>query len=137
MAVYTDYIAHEIKQNLKECSEKPKLDHGYFQTPLVPIVNKVGKVNYGESNYAVGPMTKTIYVEDGFGTHYKVSVEDLKHVKGHGWITHTEANELGVHWDRDEEIYVVDTPQYKAWLAGEKAKNFRGLFEGGQLTFDF
>ena len=137
MAVYTDYIAQEIKQNLKECIEKPKIGSGYFQTPLVPIVNKVGKVNYGESNYAVGPMTKTIYVEDGFGTHYKVSVEDLKHVKGHGWITHTKANELGVHWDRDEEIYVVDTPQYKAWLAGEKAKNFRGLFEGGQLTFDF
>ena len=43
MAIYTDYIAHEIKQNLKECSEKPKLDHGYYTTPLVPIVEKLAK----------------------------------------------------------------------------------------------
>ena len=124
MGIYTDYITHEIKQNLTECIENPKLDHGFYTTPAVPIIEKVGKVNYGESNYATGPLTKTIYVEDAYGTHYKVSVEDLKHVKGHGWITHDEANELEVHWDRDEKIYVVDTPEYKAWLAGEREKNF-------------
>ena len=122
-AVFTDYIAHEIKQNLDVCAKDPQLDHSYFTTPLEPIINKVGKVNYGESNYASGPLTKTIYLE-AYGTRYKVSVEDLKHVKGHGWITHDEANELEVHWDRDEKIYVVDTPEYKAWLAGEREKNF-------------
>ena len=133
MAVYTDYIAQEIKQNLNDCTENAKLDHHYWTTPLEPIVGKVGKVNYGESNYAIGPLTKTIYVEDAYGTRYKVSVEDLKHVKGHGWITYEEADELEVHWDREEKIYVVDTPKYKAWLAGERAKNF----PKAQACFDF
>ena len=128
-AVYTDYIAHEIKQNLKECSEKPKLDHGYYATPLVPIVEKVGKVNYGESNYATGPMTKTLYVEDAFGTRYKISVEDLKEVKGHGHITYAEANKLGwmgdgVHWDKDEGIYKENDAEYVSWLAEARAEHF-------------
>ena len=122
MAIYTDYIAHEIKQNLKECSEKPKLDHGYYATPLVPIVEKVGKVNYGESNYATGPMTKTLYVEDAFGSRYKISIEDLKHIKGHGWITCKEASKIDYHYDKELDDYVVDTPEYKEWLAKAIAK---------------
>ena len=121
---YCDYIGIEVKQGLEKCIEAPQFESNYWTKPAVSIIEKVGKVNYGESNYATGPMTKTIYVEDTFGSHYKVSIEDLKHVKGHGWITHKEANELDVHWDREEKIYVVDTPEYKAWLAGERAKNF-------------
>ena len=123
-AVYTDYIAHEIKQNLKECCEKPKLNHGYYATPLFPIVEKVGKVNYGESNYATGPMTKTLYVEDAFGTRYKISIEDLKEVKGHGHITKAEADELDVHYDRNLGTNVVSTPEYNAWLTYAREKNF-------------
>jgi hypothetical protein len=128
-AVYTDYIAHEIKQNLKECCERPKLNHGYYATPLFPIVEKVGKVNYGESNYATGPMTKTLYVEDAFGTRYKISVEELKEVKGHGHITYAAANKLGwfgdgVHWDRDESIYKENDAEYVSWLKEAREKNF-------------
>ena len=128
MSVYTDYIAHEIVQNLKECSEKPKLKHGYFTTPLLPIVEKIGKVNYGESNYGSGPLTKTIYVEDAFGTRYKISVEDLKEVKGHGHITKGEADKLGwmgdgVHWDKDECIYKENDAEYVSWLAEARAKH--------------
>ena len=129
MAIYTDYIAHEIKQNLKECSEKPKLNHGYFTTPFEPIVEKVGKVNYGESNYGSGPLTKTIYVEDAYGTRYKISVENLKEVKGHGHITHAEADKLGwfgagVHWDRKEGIYKEDDAEYVSWLKEAREKKF-------------
>ncbi len=104
---YNDYIAHEIAQNLKECAVKPKLDHHYFRTPLEPIIKKAGKVCYGESNYAVGPLTKTIYVEDAFGNRYKVSVEDLKKVKGKGFITHAEANKLNLVYNREEGIHEV------------------------------
>ena len=142
MAVYTDYIAHEIKQNLKECSEKPKLNHGYYATPLVPIVEKIGKVNYGESNYATGPMTKTLYVEDAFGTRYKVSVEDLKEVKGHGHITYAEANKLGwmgdgVHWDRKEGIYKENDAEYVSWIAEERAKHITNGDYFGQTSLNF
>ena len=142
MAIYTDYIAHEIKQNLKECSEKPKLDHGYYTTPAVPIVEKVGKVNYGESNYGSGPLTKTIYVEDAYGTRYKISVENLKEVKGHGHITYAEADKLGwfeagVHWDRKEGIYKENDAEYVSWLATEKAKWIKRGDRFGQLSFNF
>ena len=119
---YTDYIAQEVKQNLVKCSENAQLDHHFYTTPLEPIIGDVGKVNYGESNYAVGPLTKTIYVSDVFGNRYKVSIEDLKHVKGHGWITHKEANELDVHYDRKLGTYIVSTPEYKAWLKEEHDK---------------
>jgi hypothetical protein len=122
-AVFTDYIAHEIKQNLDVCAKDPQLDHHYYATPLEPIINKVGKVNYGESNYASGPLTKTIYLQ-AYGTRYKVSVEDLKHVKGHGWITHDEADKLGVHYDKDLGYYIVNTPEYDAWLTDAREKNF-------------
>ena len=133
MAVYTDYIAQEIKQNLNDCTENAKLDHHYWTTPLEPIVGKVGKVNYGESNYAIGPLTKTIYVEDAYGQRYKVSVEDLKHVKGHGWITHEEADELDVHYDKELGYYVVSTAEYNAWLKQAREKNF----PKAQTSFDF
>ena len=52
---YNDYLIQEIKQNLDVCSKPPLLDHHFYQTPLEPIIGDVGKVNYGESNYAVGP----------------------------------------------------------------------------------
>ena len=121
---YCDYIGIEVKQELEKCIEKPQFEHHYFKTPEYNIIEKVGKVNYGESNYATGPMTKTIFVEDAFGSHYKVSIEDLKQVKGHGWITHNEADELDVHYDRDLGYYVVSTPEYNAWLKDAREKNF-------------
>ena len=121
---YCDYIGIEVKQALEKCIEEPQFESNYWIKPAVPIIEKVGKVNYGESNYATGPMTKTIYVEDAFGSHYKVSIEDLKHVKGHGWITHEEANELDVHYDKELGTNIVSTPQYKAWLKKEHDKHF-------------
>jgi hypothetical protein len=121
-AKYTDYIGIEVKQALEKCIEKPQFEHHYFKTPEYNIIEKVGKVNYGESNYATGPMTKTIFVEDAFGSHYKVSIEDLKHIKGHGWITHKEANKIDHHYDRDLGTYIVDTPKYTKWLAESNAK---------------
>jgi hypothetical protein len=119
---YCDYLGIEIKQGLEKCIEAPQFESNYWIKPAVPIVAKVGKVNYGESNYATGPMTKTIYVEDAFGSHYKVSIEDLKHIKGHGHITHAEANKIDHHYDRDLGTYIVDTPEYKEWLAKAIAK---------------
>jgi|TARA_B100000953_G_scaffold286379_1_gene267753 hypothetical protein len=104
---YTDYIAQEVKQNLVKCSENAQLDHHFYTTPLEPIIGDVGKVNYGESNYAVGPLTKTIFVSDVFGNRYKVSIEDLKKVKGKGFITHAEADKLDLGYDREEGIHYV------------------------------
>ena len=121
---YCDYIGIEVKQGLEKCIEAPQFESNYWTKPAVPIIEKVGKVNYGESNYATGPMTKTIFVEDTFGSHYKISIEDLKHVKGHGWITHAEADELDVHYDKDLGYYVVSTPEYNAWLTEAREKNF-------------
>jgi hypothetical protein len=119
---YCDYIGIEVKQGLEKCIEAPQFESNYWIKPAVPIIEKVGKVNYGESNYATGPMTKTIFVEDAFGSHYKVSIEDLKHIKGHGHITHAEANKIDHHYDRDLGTYIVDTPEYKEWLAKAIAK---------------
>ena len=137
MSVYTDYIAQEVAQNLKECSEEAKLDHHFFQTPLEPIIGEVGKVNYGESNYAVGPLTKTIFVSDTFGTRYKISVEDLRQVKGHGFITYAEAEKLDTHYDRDIGKHVVSTTEYKEWLAAAREKNFPRSLRSPQQSFDF
>ena len=77
MAKYNDYIGIEVKQGLEKCIEAPQFESNYWTKPAVPIIEKVGKVNYGESNYATGPMTKTIFVEDTFGSHYKISIEDF------------------------------------------------------------
>ena len=46
----------------------------------------------------------------------------MKEVKGHGHITHAEANKLGwmgegVHWDRGEGIYKESDAEYVSWLA--------------------
>jgi len=119
---YCDYIGIEVKQGLEKCIEEPQFEHHYWIKPAVPIIEKVGKVNYGESNYATGPMTKTIFVEDTYGSRYKISIEDLKHIKGHGWITHEEADKIDHHYDKDEGTYVVSSPEYKAWLEKEHAK---------------
>jgi len=119
---YCDYIGIEVKQALEKCIEEPQFESNYWIKPATNIIEKVGKVNYGESNYATGPMTKTIFVEDAFGSHYKVSIEDLKHIKGHGWITHKEANKIDHHYDRDLGTYIVDTPKYTKWLAESNAK---------------
>ena len=119
---YCDYIGIEIKQGLEKCIEAPQFESNYWIKPAVPIIEKVSKVCYGESNYATGPMTKTIYIEDAFGSHYKVSIEDLKHIKGHGHITHAEANKIDHHYDKEEDTYIVDTPEYKVWLKKAVAK---------------
>ena len=119
---YCDYIGIEVKQALEKCIEEPQFESNYWIKPATNIIEKVGKVNYGESNYATGPMTKTIFVEDAFGSHYKVSIEDLKHIKGHGWITHKEADKIDHHYDRDLGTYIVDTPKYTKWLAESNAK---------------
>ena len=120
---YCDYLGIEIKQGLEKCIEGPQFESNYWIKPAVPIIEKVGKVNYGESNYGSGPMTKTIYVEDAFGSHYKISIEDLKQVKGHGWITKADADKLDTHYDRDLKMHVVSTPEYNAWLEEERAKH--------------
>ena len=129
MAVYADYIAREIKHALEVSSVEPQASSVLFGSPIDPLIKKdsVTWVSSSESNYAIGPMTKTIYLADEFGTRYKVSVEDLKHVKGHGWITHEEADKLGwlghgVHWDKEEGIYKEDDADYVSWLATERAK---------------
>jgi len=126
-AKYCDYIGMEIRDGLRRCIEKPRFKEGYFKRPLEPIISKVTNVSSAETNYAVGPLKKSIFVEDAFGNRYKVSVEDLKNVKGHGWITKAEADELGfeqdgVHWDREDRIYKVNDEKYVTWLKNENKK---------------
>ena len=102
---FNDYIIREIEQLFKGLIKKPMLDHHFFQTPINPLIKEVSKVSYKESNYAVGPLTKTIFVEDVSGNRYKVSVEDLKNVKGFAWITHKEADKLHLVYNREEGRY--------------------------------
>ena len=126
MAVYTDYIGLEIKSALDKVAEEgPQFEHSYWKQPTSPIIKKgsVGNVNYSESNYACGPLTKTIYCEDEFGNRYKISVEDLKQVKGHGWITKADADKLDTHYDRDLKMHVVSTQEYNEWLEEARAKH--------------
>ena len=104
---YTDYIVREVEQLFNRLVKAPELDHHFYQTPLDPIIKDVSSVSYKESNYAVGPLTKTIFVSDTSGNRYKVSIEDLKNVKGKGWITHAEANKLDLIYDRDEKRYHI------------------------------
>ena len=140
MTVYADYIAREIKHALEICSEEPQASSVLFAAPVNPIIKKdsVGYVSSSESNYATGPLTKTIYLADEFGTRYKVSVEELKHVKGHGHVTYEEASQLGwfgdgVHWDRKEGIYKENDAEYVSWLRTQRAKwSFNR-----QVSFDF
>jgi len=126
-AKYCDYIGMEIRDGLRQCIEKPRFKEGYYKHPAYPIISKVTRVCSAETNYAVGPLKKSIYVEDAFGNRYKVSVEDLKKVKGHGWITNAEADKLGfkqdgVHWDREERVYKVNDKKYVSWLKNENKK---------------
>ena len=77
---YCDYIGIEVKQGLEKCIEAPQFESNYWTKPAVPIIEKVGKVNYGESNYATGPMTKTIFVEEALHrlveVYYRIGLED-------------------------------------------------------------
>ena len=104
---YCDYIGIEVKQGLEKCIEEPQFESNYWTKPAVPIIEKVGKVNYGESNYAVGPLTKTIFVDDVFGNRYKVSVEDLKKVKAI-WLNDAEVNKCYDILFRETLTYMLE-----------------------------
>ena len=112
-AVFTHSLARDIKEALEKNSKE-----------LNSIIkdHSVSGVSFKESNYATGPLTKILYLEAINGVRYKISIEDLKEVKGHGHITHAEANKLGwmgegVHWDRGEGIYKESDAEYVSWLA--------------------
>ena len=63
--VFCDYIAREIKDALNQVTTESSL----VDTPLL---KEISPVSASESNYATGPLTKTLYVEDVFGTKYKI-----------------------------------------------------------------
>ena len=120
MAVFTYNIAKDIKESLEKNSKEPM--------SLIKE-DSVSGVSFKESNYATGPLTKTLYFEGSNGVRYKISIEDLKEVKGHGHITHAEANKLGwmgegVHWDRGEGIYKESDAEYVSWLAEARQRSF-------------
>ena len=119
-AVFTHSLARDIKKALEKNSKE-----------LSSIIkdHSVSRVSFKESNYASGPLTKTLYLEAINGVRYKISIEDLKEVKGHGHITHAEANKLGwmgegVHWDRGEGIYKESDAEYVSWLAEARQRSF-------------
>ena len=131
--VFTHSLARDIKEALEKNSKE-----------LSSIIkdHSVSRVSFKESNYANGPLTKTLYLEAINGVRYKISIEDLKEVKGHGHITHAEADKLGwfgegVHWDKDEGIYKESDAEYVSWLAEERAKMVRNDDVSGQLSFEF
>ena len=131
--VFTHSLARDIREALQKNSKDP------FS---VIKEDSISRVSFKESNYANGPLTKTLYLEAINGVRYKISIEDLKEVKGHGHITHAEANKLGwfgdgVHWDRKEGIYKENDAEYISWLAEEKAKMIRNDDVSGQLSFNF
>ena len=137
---YTQYIGMEIEHALKLCIDKPQFKEGYYRHPALPLISKVTRTSSAEANYATGPIKKTMYVEDAFGNRYKVSVEDLKEVKGHGWITYAEADKLGwfgegVHYDKDLDVYVESDAEYVSWLAEARKNNFPSA--DPQNSFDF
>ena len=131
--VFTHSLARDIREALQKNSKDP------FS---VIKEDSISRVSFKESNYANGPLTKTLYLEAINGVRYKISIEDLKEVKGHGHITYAEANKLGwfgdgVHWDRKEGIYKENDAEYISWLAEEKAKMIRNDDVSGQLSFNF
>ena len=133
MAVFTYNIAKDIKEALEKNSKEPM--------SLIKE-DSVSGVSFKESNYATGPLTKTLYFEGSNGVRYKISIEDLKEVKGHGHITHAEADKLGwfgegVHWDKDEGIYKESDAEYVSWLAEERAKHIANDDYAGQTSFSF
>ena len=132
-AIFTHSIARDIREALQKNSKEPM---------SVIKEDSISGVSFTESNYATGPLTKTLYFEATNGVRYKVSIEDLKEVKGHGHITYAEANKLGwfgdgVHWDKDEGIYKENDAEYVSWLAEEKAKHIANGDRFGQTSFEF
>ena len=132
-AIFTHAIARDIREALQKNSKEPM---------SVIKEDSISGVSFTESNYATGPLTKTLYFEATNGVRYKVSIEDLKEVKGHGHITYAEANKLGwfgdgVHWDRDEGIYKENDAEYVSWLAEERAKHVANGDYTGQESFGF
>ena len=132
-AVFTHSLARDIKKALEKNSKE-----------LSSIIkdHSVSRVSFKESNYASGPLTKILYLEAINGVRYKISIEDLKEVKGHGHITHAEANKLGwfgdgVHWDRKEGIYKENDAEYVSWLAEERDKHIANGDYVGQESFSF
>ena len=131
--VFTHSLARDIKSALEKNSKE-----------LCSVIkdNSVSRVSFKESNYASGPLTKTLYLEAINGVRYKISIEDLKEVKGHGHITYAEANKLGwfgdgVHWDRKEGIYKENDAEYVSWLAEERAKHIANGDYSGQASLNF
>ena len=132
-AVFTYNIAKDIKEALEKNSK---------ESMSLIKEDSVSGVSFKESNYATGPLTKTLYLEAINGVRYKISIEDLKEVKGHGHITHAEADKLGwfgegVHWDKDEGIYKESDAEYVSWLAEERAKHIANDDYAGQTSFSF
>ena len=132
-AVFTHAIARDIKSALEKNSKG-----------LMSLIKEdsVSGVSFKESNYATGPLTKTLYFEGSNGVRYKISIENLKEVKGHGHITYAEADKLGwfgegVHWDKDEGIYKESDAEYVSWLAEERAKHIANGDYIGQESFEF
>ena len=131
--VFTHSLARDIREALQKNSKDP------FS---VIKEDSISRVSFKESNYANGPLTKTLYLEAINGVRYKISIEDLKEVKGHGHITHAEADKLGwfrsgVHWDRKEGIYKENDAEYVSWLAKERAKHVANGDYTGQENFSF
>ena len=132
-AIFTHSIARDIKEALEKNSKEPM--------SLIKE-DSISGVSFKESNYATGPLTKTLYFEGSNGVRYKISIENLKEVKGHGHITYAEADKLGwfgegVHWDRDEGIYKESDAEYVSWLAEERAKHIANGDYIGQESFNF
>jgi len=98
MYVHTFEISLLISKALKKHSEEEG-----------SVIEKGSVVlDSSEANAAVGPSRRIITLKDTYGgTHYKIVAEELKKVKGKGWITYAEANKLDVRWDREQGIYVV------------------------------
>ena len=131
--VFTHSLARDIREALQKNSKDP------FS---VIKEDSISRVSFKESNYATGPLTKILYLEAINGVRYKISIEDLKEVKGHGHITHAEADKLGwfgdgVHWDKDEGIYKENDAEYVSWLAEERAKHIANGDYIGQESFNF
>ena len=131
--VFTHSLARDIREALQKNSKDP------FS---VIKEDSISRVSFKESNYANGPLTKTLYLEAINGVRYKISIEDLKEVKGHGHITYAEANKLGwfgdgVHWDKDEGIYKENDAEYVSWIAEERAKHVANGDYAGQENFSF
>ena len=130
-------FTYDITKDIKKALEKNSKE-------LMSLIKEgsVSGVSFKESNYATGPLTKILYLEAINGVRYKISIEDLKEVKGHGHITYAEADKLGwfgegVHWDKDEGIYKESDAEYVSWVAEERAKMVRNDDVSGQLSFDF